>query len=171
MKPSAEFSLGLGSIDPYSVDPCNVRGKTFKLIRGEDNEEKTAVIDAETQKTVAVLRRELQREKLRSFVDLTKQRAKIVTVVAGGGGNSTTTEANELPKQQKQQPVTATVVNSSRMELPVKIKTKNSFEVAIAKVQSKLLHSSVSDYLSFSLSLIVPPSYFLRCQLFFSFYI
>ena len=134
MKPTAEFSLGLGEINPLSVDPCNViRGKTFKLIRGEDNEEKTAVIDAETQKTVAVLRRELQREKLRSFVDLTKQRAKIVTV----GGNSSTTETNEHQKQQHQQQqllAAAAVTNSSRLELPMKIKTKNPFEVAIAKV-------------------------------------
>ena len=141
MKPTTEFSLGLGSVNPLSVDPCNVRGKTFKLIRGEDEEEKTAVIDAETQKTVAVLRRELQREKLRSFVDLTKQRAKTVTVV--GGGEKNTIKTNQ--QKQNQQP-SAPAANSFRLELPTKIKTKNSFEVAIAQVHRHIFVSCLTFF-------------------------
>ena len=137
----------------HTVDPCNVRGKTFKVIKNDETRStKTAVVDAETQKTVAMLRRELQVQKLRAFEDLTRQRAKTVTVTDGGGSSSSSSgaaaaaaaahEPEKLPRTRKNvqqsaaaQAVAAAAASRATVDAPETPNTvKNVFEVALEKV-------------------------------------
>jgi len=132
-----------------------VRGKTFKVIKNDETRStKTAVVDAETQKTVAMLRRELQEQKLRAFEDLTRQRAKTVTVTDGGGSSSSSSggagaataaavhESEKLPRTRKNvqqsaaaQAVAAAAASRATVDAPETPNTvKNVFEVALEKV-------------------------------------
>ena len=108
-----------------SVDPCNVKGKTFKVIKSDDNQEngqQPAVIDAQIQKRVAVLRNELRYQTIRNFDDLTKQRAKTVTV----GDKDRTRSAKQPPPS---------MFLSSHPVEQEKVKSKNAFELAMEKAE------------------------------------
>lgn len=126
-KVAKSFSWGLQGVDPHSVDPCNVRGKAFKVIKGDENQQKeqqSAVIDAQIQKRVAVLRIEMKYQTIRNFDDLTKQRAKTVTV----GGKRGTRSATQPPQSM--------FLSSQPLELEEpEVKNKNAFELAMEKAE------------------------------------
>ena len=147
-KKGFSWSLPQGA-NSHAIDPCNVRGKTAKVIKHDETRAtRTAVVDAETQNTVALLRRELQEKKMRVFEDLTRQRAKIVTVVEGGNGSSSSSVggAHELDKHSRPrkhalrsaaaQPVAVAAASRATVEAALMPETepKNVFEVALEKV-------------------------------------
>ncbi len=104
-----------------------MQGKTFKVIRGDDKlKEQSAVVDAQIQKRVAVLRIEMRYQNIRNFDDLTKQRAKTVTVE----GKSRIRSAKQAPPSMflSSHPVDPDAAG-------MRVKSKNAFELAMEKTE------------------------------------
>ncbi len=101
-----------------------MQGKTFKVI--PNLKEQSAVVDAQVQKRVAVLRIEMRYQNIRNFDDLTKQRAKTVTI----DGKSRTRSAKQAPQSM--------FLSSHHVDpdaVGMKVKSKNAFELAMEKAE------------------------------------